>query len=143
MSTEQNVTLVQRFLEEVFNHSNLDAIASFFVPGSMIAGGIEGQYRTMKAAFPDMQATIENIFAGGNHVAVRVTNDGTNTGPIVGLPGIGRLETPLSPTGKPITVSGIMLFTIADGKIKSISSELDTLGLLRQLGWTMTPPATT
>jgi hypothetical protein len=33
------------------------------------------------------------------------------------------------------------LFTIADGRIRSYAAELDQIGLLRQLGWTFTPPA--
>lgn len=141
MSIEENKALVQRFLDEVVNGGKLEAIPDFFVRGSMLAGGIEGQQKVVRAAFPDGHTTVEDMFAEGNSVTVRVTNRGTNTGPLLGLPGFGPLEPPLPPTGKSVMMSGLLLFTIGDGKIKSVASEVDGIGLLRQLGWTFTPPA--
>ncbi len=90
--------------------------------------------------FPDLHMSIEEVFAEGNKVAVRVTTRGTNTGPMVGLPAFGRLETPVPPTGKSVTGSGIYLFTVSDGKISSLAAEIDQMGLLQQLGSTFTPP---
>jgi predicted ester cyclase len=140
MTIEGNKALVQRFIDKVMNAGNTDAIADFCVPGSMFAGGIEGQVKAMKTAFPDIHFTVDDIFAAGNKVAVRVTVRGTNTGPLVGLPAFGRLETPVPPTGKSTTQGGMYIFTVSDGKILSYASELDQIGLLRQLGWTFTPP---
>jgi predicted ester cyclase len=62
---------------------------------------------------------------------------------LVGLPAFGRFETPVPPTGKSVTASGTYVFTVSDGKIVSFAAELDQIGLLRQLGWTFTPPGTT
>ncbi len=143
MSLEDNKALVQRFIDEVFNAGNTAAIADFCVPGSMFAGGIEGQIKAMKTAFPDNHFTIDDILAEGNKVAIRVTTHGTNTGPLVGLPAFGRLETPVPPTGNSVTGSGMNIFTVSDGKIVSFAAELDQIGLLRQLGWTFTPPGQT
>jgi len=140
MTIEANKALVQRFIDEVMNAGNTDAIADFCVAGSMFAGGIEGQIKAMKMAFPDIQLTVDDIFSEGSKVAVRVTVHGTNTGPLVGLPAFGRLETPVPPTGKSVTHSGMYVFTVSDGKIVSFAAELDQIGLLRQLGWTFTPP---
>jgi predicted ester cyclase len=105
----------------------------------MFAGGVEGQIKAMKAGFPDNHLTIDDILAEGNKVAVRVTTHGTNTGPLVGLPAFGRFETPVPPTGKPVTGSGMYLFTVSDGKIVSFAAEIDQIGLLRQLGWKFAP----
>ncbi len=143
MSLEDNKALVRRFIDEVFNAGNTAAIADFCIPGSMFAGGIEGQIKAMKMGFPDNHLTIDDILAEGNKVAIRVTIHGTNTGPLVGLPAFGRLETPVPPTGKSVTGSGMYVFMVADGKIVSFASELDQIGLLRQLGWTFTPPGQT
>jgi predicted ester cyclase len=142
VSLEDNKVLVQRFIDKVINDGNTAAIADFCVAGSMFAGGIEGQIKAMKVGFPDNSLTIDDILAEGNQVAVRVTTRGTNSGPLVGLPAFGRLETPVPPTGKSVTASGMYLFTVSDGKIVSFSLELDQVGLLRQLGWTFTPPDT-
>lgn len=142
MSLEENKVLVRRFIETVINGGDTAAIADFCVPGSMFAGGIEGQIQAMKSAFPDNHLTIDDMVAEGGHVAVRVTIRGTNTGPMVGLPAFGRLETPVPPTGMSVTTSGMYLFTVSEGKIISYALELDQIGLLRQLGWTFTPPGT-
>ena len=123
------------------NAGNTDAIADFCVPGSMFAGGIEGQIRAMKAPFPDNHLSIEETVAEGDKVAVRVTVHGTNSGPLVGLPAFGRLETPVPPTGKSVMTSGMYIFHVSDGKIASYSAELEQIGLLRQMGWTFSPPA--
>jgi predicted ester cyclase len=140
MTLEDNKSLVQRFIDEVFNAGNTAAIADLCVPGSIFAGGIEGQVKSMKMGFPDNHFTIEDILAEGDKVAVRGTIHGTNTGPLVGLPAFGRLETPVPPTGKSVMVSGMNLFAVSEGKIVSLAAELDQIGLLRQLGWTFTPP---
>jgi predicted ester cyclase len=140
MTIEGNKALVQQFIDKVMNAGNTDAIADFCVSGSMFAGGIEGQIKAMKTAFPDIHLTVDEIFSEGNKVAVRATVRGTNTGPLVGLPAFGRLETPVPPTGKSVTHSGMYVFTVSDGKIVSYAAELDQIGLLRQLGWTFTPP---
>jgi predicted ester cyclase len=140
MSLEDNKVLVQRFIDEVMNAGNTAAIADFCVAGSMFAGGIEGQIKAMKTAFPDNHLTIDEILAEGNKVAIRVTTHATNTGPLVGLPAFGHLETPVPPTGKSVTGTGMYIFTVSDGKIVSFALELDQIGLLRQLGWTFTPP---
>jgi predicted ester cyclase len=141
MTVKGNKALVQRFIDDVMNTGNTDAIADFCVPGSMFAGGIEGQIKAMKMAFPDIHFTVEDILSEGNKVALRVTTRGTNTGPLVGLPAFGRLETPVPPTGKSVTHTGMYVFTVSDGKIVSFAAELDQIGLLRQLGWAFTPPS--
>ncbi|OGO29593.1 MAG: hypothetical protein A2136_07740 [Chloroflexi bacterium RBG_16_54_11] len=143
MTIEDNKALVQRFIGEVMNAGNTAAIADLCIPGSMFAGGIEGQIKAMKMGFPDNHLTIEDILAEGDKVAVRVTIHGTNTGPLVGLPAFGRLETPVPPTGKSVIGSGMYVFTVSNGKIMSFTAELDQIGLLQQLGWTFTPPAHT
>lgn len=140
MTIENNKALVQRFIDEVMNAGNTAAIADLCVPGSMFAGGIEGQIKAAKTAFPDINFAIDYTLAEGDKVAVRVTVHATNTGPLVGLPAFGRLETPVPPTGKSVTHGGMYIFTVSDGKIVSYAAEFDQIGLLRQLGWTFTPP---
>ena len=140
MTTESNKALVQRFIDEVMNGGNTATIDDFCVAGSMFAGGLEGQIKAMKTPFPDLRFAVDSVLAESNKVAVRVTVRGTNTGPLVGLPAFGRLETPVPPTGKSVMHSGMYIFTVSDGKIVSYAAELDQIGLLRQLGWTFTPP---
>jgi predicted ester cyclase len=140
MASEGNKKLVKQFIDQVMTNGNTDAIAGFCVAGSMFAGGITGQIKAMKSAFPDIRFSIDDMVAEGQKVAVRVTARGTNTGPLVGLPAFGRLEKPVPPTSRSVTHSAIYVFTLSGGKIVSYAAELDQVGLLRQLGWTFTPP---
>jgi len=143
MTLEENKALVQGFIEEVFNAGNVDALARFCAPGSLMVGGLTGQVMAMKTAFPDNRFTIEEMVAEADKVVVRTTIRGTNTGQLLGLPAFGKLERPIPPTGKPVVGSSMHLYTIKGGKIVSLASELDQIGLLQQLGWTIAPPAQT
>jgi predicted ester cyclase len=143
MSLEDNKELVRRFIDEVMNTGNTAALADFCVPGSMFAGGIAGQIKVRKTAFPDDHFTIEEMLAEGDKIAVQATIHGTNSGPMLGLPAFGRLEVPVPPTGKSVTGTAIFIFKVSDGKIVSYAFEFDQIGLLQQLGWTFTPPAQT
>ncbi len=142
MSIENSKALVQRFIDEVMNTRNTAAIADFCVPGSLLAGGLEGQLKVWKTAFPDDHITIEEILAEGDKVAVRMTTRGTNSGHL-GLPLFGRKEAPVPPTGKSVTMTAIYIFKISEGKIVSFAREGDIFGMLLQLGWTFTPPGQT
>jgi steroid delta-isomerase-like uncharacterized protein len=46
-----------------------------------------------KQAFPDVSATVEDIFGTGDRVAVRLTFTGTHTGEFQGIPATGRTVT--------------------------------------------------
>ena len=140
MSTESNKSLIRQFIDVVWNQGNAAAIPEFCVPNSMFAEGIEGQLKAMKTAFPELHFTVDEIVAQNDKVVVKVTQRGTNAGPLVGLPGFGRLEAPVPPTGNKISVTGMFMFTVTDGRIVSYAQEFDQVGLLRQLGWTFTPP---
>ena len=140
MTVEDNKLLVQGFIEDVFNAGNTAAIADYCVQGSFLAGGLEGQITHMRAPFPDLHFTIEEMVAEADKVAVRMTVRGTNSGPMVGLPAFGRLDTPVPPTGNSIMHTATYVFTLSDGKIASFAFDLDQIGMLQQLGWTITPP---
>lgn len=77
-------------------------------PGS--PAGMEGSRRFFKeelAAFPDLRATMTELFAEGDKVADRMEIEGTHLGPLMGIP----------PTGKHVKFSLINIHRIADGKI--------------------------
>jgi len=140
LSIADNKALVRRFIEEVVNDGNSAAIADLCVPDSRFALGIAGQMQSMRTAFPDNHLTIDELLAEDALVAARVIIRGTNGGPLVGLPAFGRLEKPVPATGQPVLGTAIYIFKIVDGRIGSLTFELDQLGLLQQLGWTFNPP---
>ena len=134
MSTEDNKAVVRRFYEEVFNQKNTAAIDQFIAPTIVdhaappgIPGGIEGQKQLAGLylmAFPDLHFTVEDMIAEGDKVVARLTASGTQQGVFMGI----------SPTGKRTTVTAIDIIRIAGGKFVEHWLEMDTLGLLQQLG---------
>jgi predicted ester cyclase len=80
-------------------------------------------------AFPDLHHTIEDMIAEGDRVVTRLTAEGSNTGQFYGMPA----------TGKPVRVSEIAIFRIADGKIVEQWPQSDALGMMQQLGMIPTP----
>ena len=134
MSTEANEALVRQYVQEVEIAKNLAALDELtsddFVDHSVPPGlppGREGtrQVFTMYfAAFPDLQGTIDDVIAARDKVVIRGTIRATHQGEFMGI----------GPTDKQVTFTGIHIFRIAGGKIAEHWLEVDTLGLLQQLG---------
>ena len=57
-------------------------------------------------------------------MALRFTFHGSHQGEFMGI----------APTGKQVTMSGINIFRIADGKIVEMWNQEDVLGMMQQLG---------
>lgn len=135
MDTEQNKSTVRRFYEEVWNRGNVDFAFQVFAedyirhdlrPTSALPGP-EGQKKIaadFRAAFPDLEWTIDIILAEGDLVTGRWTASGTHTGQWGGI----------EPTGKKVVFSGVNIFRFANGKVVEIWNHRDDLGLREQLG---------
>lgn len=135
MSVEQNKVIARRVFEDIWNQGRLDVVDELFdanfvgydpaVPTP--TRGVEGykQYVMMyHSAFPDEHFTVEDVIAEGDKVVVRFTSHGTQQGPLLGIP----------PTDKAMTVTGIVMGRIANGKIVEVWLNYDALGMLHQLG---------
>jgi predicted ester cyclase len=84
----------------------------------------ETEYRVF-GAFPDLTMQVDDIFGADDKVVVRFTLNGTNTGPLFGLP----------PTGRKVTMTGIGIYRFGpNGKIAEEWYENDAIGQMRQLG---------
>ncbi len=82
------------------------------------------QRASYRTAFPGNQLTVEDYLAEGDTVVSRWTGRGTHKGDLMGI----------APTGKQVTVTGISIQRIANGKIVEEWSNYDMLGMLQQLG---------
>jgi len=80
--------------------------------------------------FPDLNVTIEEMFLKGDKIVPRFTITGTNAGPLGELP----------PTGKKMSISGIGISRVVNGKIAEEWIVYNVLDMLQQLGFTPTPP---
>ena len=81
-----------------------------------------------KQAFPDARGTIKNAFASGDKVALEITYEGTQTGPLAGPGGT------IPPSGKRAVVQGAQVITFQGDKIKEIREYFDLMTLLQQIG---------
>ncbi len=134
MSTEANKTIVRRYIEDVWGKGDFEAekevIASNVVDHNLLPGfpsGLEGHHQflvMLRNAFPDLQATLEDLIAEGDKVVDRWTNRATHQGELFGIPA----------TGKQVTITGIDIIRIENGKIVEIWHQEDSLGMLQQLG---------
>ncbi len=106
-------------------------------PGPPFPGtpdGAEGMRKAgeiFRGAFPDWRSDVQQLIAEGDLVAENFVAHGTHRGAVMG-------ETP---TGREVTLRGVNIFRIADGKIVERWGHLDQLGLLQQLG--LAPPTAT
>ena len=131
---QNNRHVIRRFVEEVLNQGDIDAIGQFFwedmveqVPLPGQGPGLEGLkdvLRGLRAAFPDMHWTIQEQIVEGDKVLSRFEWTGTHRGTFLGMPA----------TGRSVTVWGMVIDRIEDRKIKDTRIIMDTLGLMIQLG---------
>jgi steroid delta-isomerase-like uncharacterized protein len=133
MSAEENKDLVRRYIEEVWNGHNLDAIDELVSPeyfnhaastAEYQRGGAKLAVEWLLSVFPDHRFDIEDAAADGNTVAVRGTMGGTHEGELLGI----------APTGKRVAVQQTHWFRVADGKVAEHWAVRDDLGMMRQLG---------
>src|SRR5262245_33602019 len=136
-NTQANKLLVRRFyaaLDESDLAAAYDCLAPTYrvnVPGigEQTLEGYKQSAARLYEAFPDLRHTIEEMVAEGDRVVTRLTAHGSNTGRFYGMPA----------TGKPIRVSEIAIFRIAEGKIVEQWPQSDALGMMQQLGMIPTP----
>jgi steroid delta-isomerase-like uncharacterized protein len=133
MSTEENKTLVRRFEEEVWNERNPSRVDAFFAASHLFraAGdppldreGHRQMIMHFQGAFPDGRNTSDDLLAEGDKVVQRWTFRGTHQGAFQGIPA----------TGRQVALTGISIWRVEGGVIVESWHELDTLGLLQQLG---------
>jgi steroid delta-isomerase-like uncharacterized protein len=82
-----------------------------------------------KRAFPDERGTITGAYTSGNTVAIEITWEGTQSGPLAMPDG-----QELPPSNKRMTVKSVEVIEIEDGKLKALRHYFDLMTILRQIG---------
>ena len=138
MSIEHARELSRLYFEEALNRGNLAVVDQIlapdfklFVPPSLGEGpqlegpdGFRGLVVGLRAAFPDVAFTVHETTANDDTVMVSWTMTGTQRGDWQGIPASGRQ----------VTLPGVDVFKLADGRIVEEQIHGDYLGFLRQLG---------
>jgi predicted ester cyclase len=127
------VRLVRRFPEEVATGGNVDLIDEIctddVIEHSPLGDRrgreeLKAQSEYVHAAFPDVSVTVEDVVAGADTVAQRLTFRGTHEGEFAGV----------EPTGNEVEIANMLFTRVEDGRIAERWLLPDTLGLLAQLG---------
>lgn len=130
---EENKQLARRFPEEVATNGNVGAIDEICAedildhsPLGEMRGRAEltDQANYLLSAFGDLSATVEDIIAEGDTVAMRVTVRGTHAGEFMGI----------EPTGEEFEIQNMVFSRVTDGKLTERWVQPDMLGLMQQLG---------
>jgi serine phosphatase RsbU (regulator of sigma subunit) len=133
VSTEENRAIFRRYIEEVWNQTNLEVVDEIFEryishqpDGSVLERGPEdvkrfvGEFRT---AFPDLRLIIDDQIAEGDKVMIRETARGTHQGELRGI----------APTGEEMEIPGMAVFRFSEeGKVVESWDSYDQLSLMRQ-----------
>src|SRR5699024_7563450 len=125
-----------KYYKEVWEERNPEKIPELFEDnyvnhagsrGSLKGpAGIRKNYDSLIEAFPDVRFDLEDILVEDDKVVVRYVMHGTHEGVFQATPG----------TGNPVTVPGIGIYKIGDGKIKESWVVRDSLTLLKNIGVT-------
>ncbi|MFC7212528.1 ester cyclase [Saliphagus sp. GCM10025334] len=136
-TTGENKRVVRRFPEEVAtgNIDVIDEICAEDVIDHSPLGEIKGREELKKqteyllSAFGDFSATVEDIIAESDTVAMRVTLRGTHVGEFMGI----------EPTGKEFEIQNMVFTRMKDGKLAERWIQPDQFGLMQQLGVVESP----
>ncbi len=139
MSTEQAKANMSRLFVDLFNKGDLSVADELVLPDfiehsaqpGLPAGipGLKAIAQVIRAGFPDFHITIEDVMAEGDRVSMRLTEEGTQTGALFGMP----------PSGKRASWSAMHLIRVEDGKMAEHWDVIDFQSMLRQLGVLPTP----
>ena len=139
MSTEDNKSLVRRYVEQVLNRGNMAVVDELIAAdykryisptaASLTVDVQKQRLAGIRAAFPDWHLTIEELIAEGDRVAFRATIRGTHKGVFQNI----------APTGKQVMVSALDIVRIDNGKLIEHWGGPDLFNLMQQLGVIVLP----
>lgn len=126
--------MAQRWYGEVMSEGKMEVIdelcAPDFVDHDPLPGttadlaGMKDFVAQIRAAFPDMQVTADEMVAEGDRLAVRSTMRGTHEGDFMGIPG----------SGKKVEVSNYDFVRFENDQAAEHWGVIDSAALMEQLG---------
>ena len=124
---------MRRYYDEVLTGRHEDRLDGLLAPeftshgpgGVQVAAiGYRAAVAATHAAFADLVVSIHDQVAEVDKVATRWSATGTQTGSYAGVPASNRK----------VTISGIHIHRVRDGRLAEHWEEVDALGALRQMG---------
>jgi steroid delta-isomerase-like uncharacterized protein len=130
----ENKAIARRLYEEAWNQRKLELIDKLLSPSHALHEpnaadsqvGPQAYKATVTrflAGFPDLNFAIQDLISEGNKLVVSWLLSGTHRGEFYGV----------APTNNKVSVEGITIHQIENGKILDSLASWDRLGLMRQL----------
>src|SRR5580704_1792222 len=119
MSVEENVNLMRRWFEEVWNQGKIQTVRDLLAPDAIGIGQLEDGSNVkgpasfvpfverIRGGFPDIKVVIEDAFGSGDRVVVRWSANMTHRGDQLGM----------AATGKAVRLRGITIARIVGNQI--------------------------
>jgi predicted ester cyclase len=131
---EANKAVVLRAIDQGFNGGNLAIADEIFTddytvhaPGLELPRGPEAFRMAIglwRGAFSNIHMDVQELVTDRDFVVNRFITKGTHDGPLFGIP----------PTGKPMTVYGMEMHRVVDGRVQESWIGDDVPSILMQLG---------
>jgi steroid delta-isomerase-like uncharacterized protein len=135
--TSDNVSLVRRWFEEVWNKGRAEAIDEMFAEEG-VAHGLADEtgaplrgpanfrvfHGKFRESFPGIEVTVEDSISEGDKVAARCTVRGRHEGDSLGF----------AATKQPVEFTGMTFIRVRDGKIVEAWNNFDFMSMFQQLG---------
>lgn len=128
-SIQNNKEVIRKIYEESLNRRNIallqELIADTYtgVDGTKGPDGFKGPVMGVIKAFPDAQWHIEELLGEGDRVVVRWRIEGTHQQPFQNIPA----------TGNKVSVTGMGIYELKDGKVTATQVQTDRFTFLQQL----------
>jgi steroid delta-isomerase-like uncharacterized protein len=129
-----NIRLIETFLNDVLAEHHGDHAANYLTADAQFHAGTVGDFTgratvaailaSVVAALPDLHPSVQDIFAHGDEVVVRLVVSGTQEGPLLGIPASGRH----------VQWDAIDLYRIKNGKISQEWASEDLTAILNDTG---------
>lgn len=131
---KNNIAANKKFFSEIFNKGNFaimdELVSDDFIDHEDFPGlesnkeGVEQFFTMFRAAFPDLKATVEFMFAKDDKVVSYLMISGTHKGEFMGM----------AATGKKINIKGIDIVRFEEGKAVEHWGLTDSMTMMQQLG---------
>lgn len=136
-TAERNMAVIRAYVDAA-NRGDAMYLDEYLAPdyvyhgpgGQLDAEGFKTFHNMVLGAFPGLTFAIEDMIAAGDNVVTRWTLHGVQTGEFQGI----------APTGKEVTVTGIIISRFENGRAVEEWEEANLLGMMQQLGVIPPPP---
>lgn len=128
-SIQNNKAVIRKIYEEALNKRNIALLQQLIseeytgIDGSRGAAGFQGPVLGVIKAFPDAQWHIEELLGEDDRVMIRWRIEGTHQAPFQNVP----------PTGNRISVAGMGIYQLKEGKVTATVIQTDRFSFLQQL----------